>query len=487
MAMELKQQIKMAQTLRMTPQLQQAIKLLQLSKLELVDLVQQELVENPVLEERANEVAERPATEPPPEPAAAESTSEAALKEVELSPNNADGEARQEIDWESYLENYSAPMPSNSYKGMQDEMPGVEATLSEAEGLTEHLTWQLNMNAASEQERDVGEEIIGNLNDYGFLVGVTLDEIAERCSVDLEYAEGVLEYLQEFDPIGVCARDLSECLLIQAKHYFPEDKILQAVAERHIENLQKRNIKGIARDLGVSQERVIEAAKTIASFDPRPGSAYASESAHYITPDIYVVKIGEEYVCQLNNDGMPLLKVSDYYRKVLSKGEAAEAKSYIQDKLRSAMWLIRSIEQRQRTIVRVTESIVRFQREFLDQGVSRLKPLVLRDVAEDIGVHESTVSRVTTNKYVHTPQGIYELKYFFNSAIGCSDGSDTASESVKMRIKQIIGEEEPKKPFSDQKIADMLADEGVEIARRTVAKYREMLGILKSSQRKRLF
>jgi RNA polymerase sigma-54 factor len=479
--MELKQHLKMVQQLRMTPQLQQAIKLLQLSKMELVNLVQKEMVENPVLEE---------APEEQPDRVSVERLREREAGDGDNGEMNAEGSAEKavkEIDWDAYLENYSSPLPANSYRGMQDDLPGPEATLSSPEGLTEHLLWQLNLNASCEDERRVGEEILGNLDDDGYLRGVTIEGIAERCEVDTEYAEGVLEWIQEFDPVGVAARDLRECLLVQARHYYPEEQVLHDVLDRHIPNLEKRKVKIIAKDLGVSVDQVIEAAKLMSTLDPYPGGAYSNEEAVYITPDVYVHKVGDEYLTVLNEDGMPKLRVSDYYRRALKSGKANEAKSYIQDKLRSAWWLIRSIHQRQRTIVRVTESIFRFQRDFLDRGVSELRPLVLRDVADDIGVHESTVSRVTTNKYVHTPQGIYELKYFFNSAIGCSDGTDTASESVKMRIKQIIAEEDSQKPLSDQKIADQLADEGIEIARRTVAKYREMLGILKSSQRKRLF
>ncbi len=482
MSMELKQQIKMAQQLRMTPQLQQAIKLLQLSKIELVEMVQQELVENPVLEELPQNLEGREAVEARQAKEAADSTR---LAEVEVSETN--NKSRDEIDWEAYLENYSAPMPANSYRGMQDDLPGVEATLSEAEGLVEHLLWQLNLNAASEQEQEVGELIIGNLDENGFLVGLTIEEIAERAEVDVEYAEGVLEFLQEFDPVGVCARDIRETLLIQAKHYYPDNELLHAIVERHLENLQRRNVKGIIKDTRASEEEIIETARLIASLDPRPGSAYATNTAQYITPDIYVHKVGEDYLCTLNDDGLPKLKVSDYYRKALGKGEAAEAKNYIQDKLRSASWLIRSIAQRQRTILRVTESIVRFQREFLDHGVAHLKPLVLRDIAEDIGVHESTVSRVTTNKYVHTPQGIFELKYFFNSSIQGEGGDNLASEAVKSKIRVLVGKEDPKKPYSDQKLVELLKDDGVVIARRTVAKYREAMGILPSSKRKRLF
>jgi RNA polymerase sigma-54 factor len=314
-----------------------------------------------------------------------------------------------------------------------------------------------------------------------------MEGIAERCDVHPEYVEDVLEYIQEFDPVGVAARDLRECLAVQARHFHPDDDIVLKVIQTHLKNLESRKIKVITKDLKVSEEEVIRAARCLAALDPAPGAAYNDVEPVYIVPDIYVHKLDDGYVCVLNEDGMPKLRVSEYYRQALQNGEAKEAKTYIREKLRSAWWLIRSIHQRQRTIVRVTESIIRFQRRFLDEGVAYLRPLVLRDVAEDIGVHESTVSRVTTNKYVHTPQGIFELKYFFNSAIGRSDGSDTASESVKMRIKKIIEIEDHDKPLSDQKIANLLAEEGIEIARRTVAKYREMLGILKSSQRKRLF
>ncbi|MBN1947802.1 MAG: RNA polymerase factor sigma-54 [Bradymonadales bacterium] len=488
--MEIKQQLKLAQQLRMTPQLQQAIKLLQLSKLELVELVQKEMVENPVLEEATDDAGRTPAEVEDSlvkeaDRLAAQTSSE--LSTTEMSENAAAERAISEIDWDAYLENYSSPMPSLSYRGMQEEMPGPEATLTRKEGLIDHLRWQLQLNASCEDERLVGEQIIGNLDANGYLVGLTIEEIAQRCDVSEDYAEGVLEFIQEFDPVGIAARDLKECLLVQARHYYSDDLLVQQVIDGHLVNLQKRNLKAIAKELSVTLDEIIRAARCIRSLDPQPGSSFESEEPRYIVPDIYVYKLGDDFICVPNEDGLPKLRISDYYRRTLSGGESREARAYIQDKLRSAWWLIRSIHQRQRTILRVTESIMRFQCDFLHKGVSQLKPLVLRDVAEDIGVHESTVSRVTTNKYVHTPQGIFELKYFFNSAIGCSDGTDTASESVKMRIKQIISGEDVRKPLSDQKIADMLAQEGIEIARRTVAKYREMMNILKSSQRKQLF
>ena len=257
------------------------------------------------------------------------------------------------------------------------------------------------------------------------------------------------------------------------------------IITKHLANLEKKNYQAIAKDLDQPVEEIYEAAKVIMDFDPKPGREYTAEEPTYITPDVYVHKVGDKYFVVANDDGLPKLKISDFYRTALAGG--AKAREYIQEKLRSAQWLIRSIQQRQRTIVRVTESILKFQREFFDKGTAHLKPLILRDVAEDIGMHESTVSRVTTNKYVHTPQGIFELKYFFNSGIARTDGDDLASEAVKLKIKQIIGSESPKSPHSDQRIVELLKDQNIEIARRTVAKYREQLRILSSSKRRQVF
>jgi len=257
------------------------------------------------------------------------------------------------------------------------------------------------------------------------------------------------------------------------------------IIKSHLPNLERKNYQAIARDLKQPLEEVYEAAKVIMEFDPRPGRQYSSEDPHYITPDVYIHKVGDRYFVVPNDDGLPKLKISSFYRSALSKN--GNAKDYIQDKLRSAQWLIRSIQQRQRTIIKVSESILKFQREFFDRGIAHLRPLILRDVAEDIGMHESTISRVTTSKYVHTPQGIFELKFFFNSGISRTDGDDLASQAVKSKIKKIIGDEDPKKPLSDQKIAAQLKSGGIAIARRTVAKYREQMGILSSSKRKQVF
>ncbi len=473
MALELKQSLKMSQQLVMTPQLQQAIKLLQLNHLELADLVSQEMVENPVLEEVIEDRDDLLA--PKTDNNSTETTADP----------NAEGTREREIDWEKYLENYSSsPKTGSEVRRDADDLPTYDQTLTRSETLSEHLMWQLQMAEADEVTRAAAAAVIGNLNDDGFLSG-TLEDIATEEVMTVDDVEEGLLLVQTFDPLGVGARDLAESLLIQARVVYPEDRVVHRVLKEHVTNLEKRDYKRIARKLGVSLPRVLEAIRSIADLEPRPGREFTTEEPRYISPDIYVLKSEDDYVIQLNEDGVPKLRVSNYYRRVLSGAQKGD-KEYIQEKLRSAQWLIRSIYQRQRTIYKVVESIVKQQRGFFDEGIAKLKPMILRDVAEDIGMHESTVSRVTTNKYVHTPHGTFELKFFFNSGIQRGDG-DVASEMVKQRIKAIIADENPRKPYSDQAIVKMLDEEEIKIARRTVAKYRDMLGIGSSSQRKKLF
>jgi RNA polymerase sigma-54 factor len=314
-----------------------------------------------------------------------------------------------------------------------------------------------------------------------------LVRISFEAGVGVEFAENVLKRVQTFDPIGVAARDLRECLLLQVRHINADTPEIVGIIERHLKHLETKNYQAIVKDLKIPVEEVVKAVRVISRLDPKPGRAYTGEDAQYITPDVYIHKMGDRYIVVLNDDGLSKLRISNTYRQALKTGQAGQAKEYIQDKLRSAVWLIRSIHQRQRTIFKVTESIVKFQREFLDRGIAHLKPLILRDVAEDIGMHESTVSRVTTNKYVHTPQGIFELKFFFNSGVGKTGGDEIASEAVKDFMKKIVAQEDPKKPLSDQQIVELLKKQGIEIARRTVAKYREVLGVLPSSKRKKYF
>lgn len=494
MAIDLKLQQRMTQQLVMTPQLQQAIKLLQLSRLELANLVQNEMMENPILEDQNETVQEvdNSIIAPQDIPEFTEQAQKAAV-DAPMAPESTQSEDKSpDIDWNEYFENYSAAPPLPSQTGGQEELPSLEATLSTKTSLFDHLMWQIKLSTLSERESEIASRIVGNLNDDGYLQDTSLLQIAEdpdlkAQGVTLEEIEKVLARVQELDPVGVAARSLGECLLIQARHYGHLDEDMEKILKEHIPNLEKKNYQAIAKDLKMSLEDVIEYAKLIASYNPRPGREYSTEDIHYITPDVYVHKIGDKYFVVPNDDGLPKLKISGYYRKALSQQGNGGTKDYIQEKLRSAQWLIRSIQQRQRTIIKVTESIVKFQKEFFDKGIAYLKPLILRDVAEDIGMHESTVSRVTTNKYVHTPQGILELKFFFNSGINRIEGDEIASESVKNKIKQLIAQEDPRHPHSDQKLVDLLKRYDIDIARRTVAKYREGLGILPSSKRKKLF
>jgi RNA polymerase sigma-54 factor len=501
MGLELKQHLKMTQQLVMTPQLQQAIKLLQLSRMELVDLVRTEMTENPLLE-GADDAEEEPVQsgESPAEAQAHDAKPE--VKEPEKIEEVKGEDGANEIDWDQYLDHYQLQghtAPSN--RGLADEeLPGAESNLTRKADLFDHLSWQLRLSNFTPEEEQVALLIIGNLDDDGYfkmpLVEGEAEDAATRdpllrvafeAGVGVEFAENVLHKVQALDPVGVAARDLRECLLLQVRHLNADTPEIVAIIERHLKHLESKNYGAVAKDLKIPVEEVVKAVKVISRLEPKPGRAYSGEEAQYITPDVYVYKMGDRYVTVLNDDGLSKLRISGMYRSALKNGQAGAAKEYIQDKLRSAVWLIRSIHQRQRTIYKVTESIVKFQRDFLDKGISHLKPLILRDVAEDIGMHESTVSRVTTNKYVHTPQGIYELKFFFNSAINKTGGDEIASEAVKNHIKQIVAAEDTKHPHSDQKIVEILKGQGIEIARRTVAKYREVLGILPSSRRKKYF
>ena len=500
--MEIKQQLRLSQQLVMTPQLQQAIKLLQMSRLEVADLVRDEMMENPVLEDQGEVGANVSLNAMAASETVNESRGEQQMHAIEKSepqdqPQQSDAaksaeKQAGEIDWERYLENHANQAPMPSFRGSGDEdLPGVEATLTKSEDLPEHLMWQLRLSDFVDEERTFATLVIGNLDDHGYLKldDVPMDEIvprlAEEAGLDAEDAEEVLKMIQVFDPVGVASRDLRESLLVQAKH-FGMDELVINVLDRHLPSLERKNYQAIAKDLKVAVEEIYDVAQIIAELEPRPGRNFITEDAQYITPDVYVHKVGDKYFVVANDDGMPKLKISNFYRSAMS-GDV-KAKEYIQNKLRSAQWLIRSIDQRRKTIVKVTECIVEKQREFFELGIEYLKPMILRDVAETVGMHESTISRVTSNKYVHTPRGIFELKYFFNSAIRRDDGEDDiASEAVKQAIKKIIGEEDNSNPHSDQKIVEILAQDNIMIARRTVAKYREMLGILSSSKRKKFF
>ncbi len=483
--LELRHELKLSQQLVMTPQLQQAIKLLQLSRIELVDMVRQEMEENPVLEENA-EPAERAASEtttddapesPPPEPTV----------QVTSEPTEPEAIAgSREIDWEKYLENHAnqLPLPPSGARSISEDLPPLEATLVSTINLADHLRWQLQMTVVTEEEDAFVNLVIGNLDRDGYFKEPPLEELAKEAGLEVEDAQEVLRMIQAFDPIGVASRDLRECLLAQVEA-LNLDVDVRDIVDRHLANLEKRNYQAIARDLEIEIEDVYEVAKIISNLEPRPARNFVTEETRYITPDVFIHKIGDRYFIVPNDDGMPRLKISNFFRSAMAAGP--EAKEYVQNKLRSAQWLIRSIDQRRRTIIKVTECIVDMQKDFFEKGIDYLKPMILRDVAEAVSMHESTISRVTTNKYAHTPQGIYELKFFFNSSIRRASEEDIASQSVKSKIKEIISNEDNRHPLSDQKIVQMLREDDIVIARRTVAKYREMLGILSSTKRKKFF
>jgi len=476
MALELRQTLKLTQQLIMTPQLQMAIKLLQLSRLELMDTIRQELEENPALEE-VQETADEQITEPVEQKTEESGDAQEVTIEEKL---------KEDVDWSNYLDEYNTPGRVN-FEGESREAPRFDSFIAPKETLEDHLLWQLLMTRPTPEEERIGSLVIGNLNQAGYL-DVPLEDISNVSGASLEKVEQLLHLMQTFDPTGVCARNLPECLLLQARQLKIDTPLVTEMINHHLGNLEKKNYKAICRALKVTMDDVVTAVNAIKALEPRPGRQFSEDSPQYITPDIHVYKMDNEFVIVLNDDGMPKLRVNSFYKKsIRSKGKVSgEAEEYIHDKLRSAAWLIKSIHQRQKTIYKVMDSILRYQREFFESGIAYLKPMVLRDVAQDIGMHESTISRVTTNKYAYTPQGIFELKYFFNSSIRRSHGGAIASASVQEKIRQIIAGEDPRKPYSDDKISKMLKENHIDIARRTVAKYREMLNVLPSNKRKQI-
>jgi RNA polymerase sigma-54 factor len=495
-AIELKQQLKLSQQLVMTPQLQQAIKLLQLNRIELVGLVQQELQENPVLEEiMEGDEVEGAQGEERSADAGAEIDVPAAELDPAVSPTAetaepdrepTDAEKVADVEWQDYMDSH--PQTGIRDSGGDDDRPSFEATMTRRPTLGEHLEWQLQLSSLPVEEQVAADVIIGNLDDRGYLRS-TIDELARQAGVSEETVERTLVKVHELDPAGVAARDLKECLEIQVRALEITDPLVDRIIEECLDRLIKRDFRGVAKQLAVTIEEVAAAANVIGRLEPRPGRGFGGDDPVYITPDIYVHKIGDDFHIVLNDDGLPRLRINGLYKDVLAKKDKAvskDTKEYVHDKVRSALWLIKSIHQRQRTIYKVMESIIKHQRGFFERGINHLKPLNLRDVADDIEMHESTVSRVTTNKYVHTPQGIFELKYFFNSSINRVEGEAVASESVKERIRRLIVNEDPRRPLSDQRIAEMLKVANIDIARRTVTKYRESMNLLSSTKRRQV-
>ena len=477
MAIGQKLHTKLVQKLILTPSLQQAIKLLPMSTLELADLLNQEMVENPLLEEIPTEDLQQTDAA-----AAAEKTEAEQPQKPEKTDNWDDSD--YEYFFGDYLDDGYRPHAPQEVK----ELPPIENTLSTGSSLTDHLDWQLSLQSNDDLLREIGSAILGNLDDDGYLVA-SLDEIAAMGPWDIADVQRALALVHGFDPIGVAARDLQECLLLQIRHLGLEDTPTEKIVAEHLRLLQNHQVPEISRKLGIPIEELKEHIEVIRHLDPKPGSRFNPTQSQYVIPDVYVVKLEDQYVALLNEDGLPQMRISPVYRRLLDKNteNSDETRAYVKDKFRSALWLIKSVEQRQKTIHKVATSIINFQKDFLDHGIEHLRPLVLRDVANDIGMHESTVSRVVTNKYMHTPQGVFEMKYFFHSGISSSYGESVSSVTIKQRIRKIIEAEDPRKPLSDSKIVSILQREGLVLARRTIAKYREELKIPTSNQRKVLY
>jgi RNA polymerase sigma-54 factor len=461
---------KLSHRLILTPSLQQAIKLLPLTTLELAEVLDQEVMENPLLEEVP--VQETLSTE------------ELAKQEAKEEAENQPDDPLKEIDLEKFFEDYL----DDGRRGRPAEVPEappIENTLTESPDLYDHLLWQLHMTVSDELITEIGDAIIQNLDEDG-LLRVPLEDVANMGPYPMNEVERSLQVVQALDPAGVAARDLTECLRIQLRVLGLENSPADIMVRDHMKQLQSHQYGEISRQMGLTSEEVAHHLEIIQGLDPRPGNRHSPERSAYILPDVYVVKEGDDYKIILNDDGLPKLRISPTYKRMLDekKEGAEETRAYVKDKLRSALWLLKSVDQRQRTIYKVSESIVRYQRAFLDHGISHLRPLVLRDVASDIGMHESTVSRVVANKYMHTPRGVLELRFFFHSGITSAMGEAVSSVTIKQRIKKMIEEEDASRPLSDSRIAAILDKEGLPLARRTVAKYREELRIPPSNLRK---
>lgn len=552
-------EMRMSQQLIMTPQLQQAIKLLQLSRIELETLIDQNLIENPTLEIAS--------------PDEEEESGDENKKDKEDSKDLIDEQAQLSYDdeWQSYIESGAGVMQEVRTRIVESDESSnpLEATISRTDTLMDHLLWQLDMSSFSDEEHEIAEYLLGNIDEEGYLslslkellatqkglyklakeslenhliepllndnsvalfdiahlasskvepkkrgkkkkIPILDDEDKQEETIDLSQIEdkycGVLERIlkkiQNFDPPGVAARTLQECLQNQLILLNMSNSLAMEIVKGQMQLLEQKDLKKIARVQKVDIIEVIKAYQVITELEPKPGRPFGGEVTQYVIPDVFIYKRGNEYVVNMNQESIPKLRINPYYQSFLKtkKNEAVKANNksndqeqdltyqYIVEKIKSGDWLMKSIEQRQKTIYRVSKSILKFQYEFFEKGIDYLKPLVLKDVAEDISVHESTVSRITTNKYVYTPQGIFELKYFFTSGIDQGDGAIISSKKIKDYIKKLIETEDRKKPHTDLQIKNqLLEDAGIKVARRTVAKYREAMNVLPSNKRKQLY
>ncbi len=485
MALELRQQLKLSQKLVMTPQLRLAIKLLQMNRLELGDALQAEIEQNPGLEEDVSLAELRPQNQQ------SLSSTEEAPKASEQKEQDHTEQIRMEdnvpeTNWDNYANTFDSNV-SFSHETPPADAPSQFDFISEKPSLLAYLQWQLAHAELEPEEWDIALFIAGNLNRYGFLE-CDIPEIMEATHCDKDSAEYILETIQDLDPPGVAARDVAESLYLQLERKGKENSLAAVIVSEHLGLMQTRNYKAISRATGKKRTDVVKAIEFITSeLTPYPGLPYNNEATNYVIPDVYVRNIDGELVIHLNEDDIPNLKLSSELQELLQSEDdiTKESKKYIREKLKDAGWFIKSLHQRQTTIFKVMDSIVKFRAEFFKHGATHLRPLILRDVAEDIEMHESTISRVTSNKYVHTPLGIYELKYFFSTAIPIRGKESLAAESIRERIRKMIREEDPHKPLSDNAISKKLDEEDIKLARRTVAKYREQMKILPVKHRRK--
>jgi len=505
--MKLRLDLRLSQKLIMTPQLQQAIKLLQLSRLELQQSLAQHLMDNPLLEDLPADVEDNEAgttDEQAEESAAAASTNSEPAESEEATPEERDTpEEVSAAGWEEYFGTDRRTGGGERQSSSSDEFPSYEQTVAKATSLEDHLLWQLSLSGLSDRQKAIGRLLIGNLDDDGYL-RMPLSEIVSGTDFGETELESVLEEIQTFDPTGVGARDLPECLLLQLRHLGKspigslgarpgslKGSIVEAVVLHHLKDLEKKQYARVAKALDITVEEVLQATKVIEALEPKPGRPFTNTQNYVIVPDVFVVKNEGEWVVLLNDDGLPRMRISPYYKQLLASGQSgsSETKAYLDERLRAAQWVIRSIEQRNKTIVKVVSSIVKFQEQFFEHGVQYLKPLVLKQVAEDIGMHESTISRVTANKYMYCPQGMLELKFFFNAGLQRADQPSDMLSSVTVRemIRKMVAAEDARHPLKDEEIAARLREQQVLIARRTVAKYRAEENIPPATQRKQFF
>lgn len=480
MALEQRLELRLSQKLILTPQLQQSIKLLQLPLLELTQDINQELMNNPMLEEAEKESETKQ-----------EITRGSSEEDPYKEPSN-DIEAPLEKIFGFTADNYFEERESDGrdlgYFGdnNEDTTPYIERK-REKEDLYEHLLWQLRLSHITEDIGRTAEIIINNLNPDGYLQA-SLEEIAELAEFDSKTVEEALSLVQEFDPIGVSARTLQECLLLQLKPLNLQDTLVESILTDSFKELEQKKFKQLATKFKIPIDDIFEAIKIIEGLEPRPGRNYSGDEPVHIIPDVYVEEVDGKFIITLNDEGIPKLRLSHYYRKLLANKKllGPDEKQFLEDKLRSAIWLLKSLDQRNKTIYRVTVSILKFQEDFFKKGFTHLKPLNLRVIADDLGLHESTISRVTSNKYIQCPQGLLSFRFFFSNAVPMAGGS-ISSSTVKNIIKTIIENENPKEPLNDKKIIDILNNKNITLARRTAAKYREELKIPSHTKRKKWF